>query len=150
MNKSVNKLIPRAIAAVGEVLAEGPAKTQVKKEYNGYVASLGASIAQSGLLPALSFYTDASDDLGDRTPGQRKNKLLKAILYVIDKDGFQEKTLLSYTIKRLDSNFKNDDASYSFANFKADKNKERQISKEIVDATLAIKLALRSFKLKEG
>jgi len=145
MNKEVNDLIPKAIEAIRKNLAEG---SEVEKEYNGYVASLGASIIQSGLLPTLSFYTDVSDVHGKLTPGQRKNKLLKAIFSLIDQDKSESMTLLDYAIMQIDPNFKVDDASYPFSQYKPDKNKERIITRNIVNASLAIKLALRAFKLK--
>ena len=134
--KNLKEQIPLAIEAIKTLLADG---NKVDKEYNGYVSSLGASILQSGLLPTLSFFSDNT---------KKTNKLLKAILYVLDRSAVQRTTLLNYTIKQIDKReeTKPDDPSYSFTRFSHNTSNEKRITKQIMEASVAIKLALRTFK----
>jgi CRISPR-associated protein Cmr5 len=54
-----NELIPKAIKAISTThIADDHGNVQ--KEYKGYIASIGASIVQAGLLPTLAFYQNDS------------------------------------------------------------------------------------------
>ena len=90
------------------------------KEYDGYAASLGPAILNSGLLPALAFYSDT----------EKKNRV--KLLEVIAKTaGYQvgETGLLRYVLDKSDKNPK----------------ELAKLKREILQATAAVKLAMRNF-----
>ena len=72
MKKRIEKLIPDAIKVVGDKLKNKDNK--IPSEYNGYISSFGASIIQSGLVPAVAFYANENSK-----SDQDKYKLLEAI-----------------------------------------------------------------------
>ena len=93
----------------------------IPKEYNGYIAAFGASIIQSGLKPTVAIY----ENKNAQTKSE-KNRLTRMILRIIDPTA-KGQSLLRYIIKHED---------------------EELLKEEIVDAAIAIKLAIRTFKLQ--
>ncbi len=145
--KQINQLIPQALKAIRANLVKTSNPLQVDAEYKGYIASLGAGIIQSGLIPTLSFYSDASKIKNDDelTPHQKKNKLLQAILYVIaGETTAKEQRLLNYVLVEIDKDF--EPQNKNFQQFKFNLTKAKKIEKRILNASIALKLALRSFK----
>ena len=128
--RTVEKLIPWAIEAVSESKMEDEKKKGVvNKAYKGYISSLGAGIIQSGLLPTLAMYKGNEDsDKKKANPG----RLLKAIFYVIKEHHkpveIQGDDLFKYALDAED---------------------QEKVKKEILDASIAIKLAIRTFKLED-
>lgn len=110
MNKRIESFIPKALEAVESL---GISKNgRVPKEYNGYIASFGASVRQAGLLATILFYDNANSNAQeDRT------KVIRA--------------LESITGDKLDKNTKNTPA----------------LRAKVEDAAIALKLALRTYKL---
>jgi CRISPR-associated protein Cmr5 len=143
--KRIAALIPAAINAVKE--SQIPAKETglVPNEYKGYIDTFGASIVQNGLKPAIIFFETAGgkeDESITSDPEKKgiyknRNKLMKAILRVIlhkEKGGLagEPGTLFDYIT----------------AETKAGKA-EKQVRQEVVDAAIAVKLALRTFVFKK-
>jgi len=121
-----NHLIRIAIEAIAkEQIAENGA---YKSQYNGYIASFGAAIIQSGLLPAVIFFENA-----DANSEENKTKVIKALVYVLKehyKLGISTKTFGEYLLQE-------------------DHNTPR-ILEQVNQAAVALKLALRTFKKKEN
>ena len=141
--KRVEKLIPYAMDAIDMHLKikEGDIKGdenssgteikigQVNEAYNGYIASYAAAIIQSGLLAATAMFSD--EKKADRTKGD-KPFLMKTIYEVIKKTkepAPAESRFFDYVHKAVTSG-----NSYL-------------LKREILDASIAIKLALRTFEL---
>ena len=100
----------------------------IQKEYPGYIASFGANIVQCGLLPAVFLYS--------QTDGSGKNKkpllnCIKALVAEDDPAAKQASDLLSYVRKRVN-------------------NGDPFIEKRIKDATVALKLAMRTFPIAKS
>ncbi|MBD3793974.1 MAG: hypothetical protein IE889_07440 [Campylobacterales bacterium] len=110
MNKRIESFIPKALEAIESL---GISKSgRVPKEYNGYIASFGASVRQAGLLATILFYDNANSNAQeDRT------KVIRA--------------LEAITGDKLDKNTKNTPA----------------LRTKVEDAAIALKLALRTYKL---
>ncbi|MEO1054714.1 MAG: type III-B CRISPR module-associated protein Cmr5 [Bacteroidota bacterium] len=124
MKQKIENLIPMAFRAVEDKLATNG---QVSRQYNGYIASFGASVVQSGMMAALVFNHRAES----RSERDRK-ALMDAIFEVIksmEKRTINENRLLDYYKTRL-----------------VDK---RMLKLNIMDAAAAIKLVIRTFKLVE-
>lgn len=128
--RAVEKLIPAAISAI---TSSGMAVNgEVNKAYKGYISSLGAGIIQSGLLPTLAMYkgTEGSDNKKAET-----RNLLKAIYSVVKSKHNPKPT---------------DDNLFNYAlGLSRDSNKRQMVTDEIINASIAVKLAIRTFKLVE-
>ncbi len=125
MKQRVEKYLPYALEAVTETkIAEGN-PLSVSNEYKGYISSFGAAIIQTGLIPAVAFYSVKARAEKDR------NKIPAAILYILKKSGEINEDvndLLKYLVDHHD-----DDLS--------------QIKSKIMDAATAMKLAIRTFHI---
>lgn len=75
MHKRVEKYIPKALEAIVKVKIND--KNTIDSQYNGYIASFGASIRQAGLLATVLFYQDDNGAEKDR------HKIINAIEFII-------------------------------------------------------------------
>jgi CRISPR-associated protein Cmr5 len=126
VQKNIEKLIPFAIEAAEKYLTGEGEPGVIAAEYNGYIASFGASVIQAGLKPALAFNLRESS-------GSHKDRrtLMRALFHIIqqkNKSSIKYKNLLEYVLEEPAA--------------------EKQRKKEIIDATTALKLAIRTFTLK--
>jgi CRISPR-associated protein Cmr5 len=128
--RTVEKLIPAAINAVNDKMAKDG---KVNSAYKGYISSLGAGIIQSGLLPTLAMYKGNEDS--DKKKANT-GCLLNAIFDVI-------RTKPSSTIQDKDDLF-----DYALRASQQQNNRQSVID-EILHASIAIKLAIRTFKLED-
>ena len=143
--KRIDELIPAAIYIIKENDIPDKDSGIVPNEYKGYIDTFGASIVQNGLIPAVIFFETAGgkEDRSITSESEKKgiyknrNKLMKAILQVIlhnEKDTMTEKleTLFEYvTIKKKGG------------------MTEKQVRQKVVEAAIAVKLALRTFAFKK-
>lgn len=123
MKKQVEKYLPAAIDIIVEVEIANE-KLEVENKFNGYFSSLGAAIVQSGLIPALAFFSNENSEAS-----RERAKILKAIykLVVVDEGQIPARALLDYAIKSNDI----------------------KLTSKIIDATVALKLATRTYNLKK-
>lgn len=137
MKERINDLIPKAIIAIKDAkIADN--NNCVQKEFKGYVSSIGASIIQTGLLPTLAFY---HNDSGKKA---KSSWILKCILKIIAPN--QNNTLLiSYVIDSCKPQAQN---SNNIRLGDLDKEKLSLIEEDIMDAVIAIKLALITYKIE--
>jgi len=119
--KHIQKLIPTAIEAAS-ILKEKDGT--ISSEFNGYISSFGASVISAGLLPSIIFYSQK----GDSTERQ---KIITAIETVLKKHDYPNINLL----KKVEELFKSEDKQSEI----------NRLTDKISDATVAIKLAIRTF-----
>jgi CRISPR-associated protein Cmr5 len=98
----------------------------IPSAYNGYISSFGASIIQSGLMPTLALFENENNQ--DKTK-EDKSVLGKHILKILDKR-HEDDSLLRYAI-------------YYQGN-------QAILKQNIIDISIALKLTIRTFKLKKG
>jgi len=98
----------------------------ISSAYSGYIASFGASIVQSGLKPTLAFFENENNE--EKTKESRV-VLNRHILKVLDKSHVDD-SLLRYVI------------TY--------KGNQELLKQNIIDISIALKLAIRTFKLEKG
>ena len=129
MNKRlVEKMIPIAINKIEsravDILKNG---NEISKAFNGYIASFATSIVQAGIRQSVLFYSD----VGAKTR-EKRYKITELIFVVLQDVGLI-------------------DGSYnSLADYVIDTNIDITKAKgDILDAALACKMAIRSFKLVE-
>ena len=112
------------------------------KEYDGYAASFGPAIINSGLLPALSFNTDihkAADQV-------RRYKFLQVIYKVLEptSTSVPNNALMEYTLGKVFSNYSPTARAGEFGTL--DKAALNKLKRRILEASVAVKLAMRNFK----
>jgi CRISPR/Cas system CMR-associated protein Cmr5 small subunit len=132
MNRKIASLIPTAV----DVLSSAFPKEEIPKVYKAYISSLGAALRMSGLLPTLAFYhKDSNLDAADRRADEDRSNVTAWIYSVlkskIDLDGAHQSLF-----------------HYAVALQKA-KNalKLKELEQDIKDASVALKLSIRTFKL---
>jgi len=122
----IEQNIPNAIRILDARFPDG----KIPKVYNGYIAALGAGIVQSGLKATLALYENRqANTIDDR------NCLTRIILEILDPDhGLPQEdgqcpggSLLQYVLDHADE--------------------EERLKERIIDIAVAVKLALRTFKL---
>lgn len=136
MNDKINNLIPIAIDAI-RVSGMANSSDAVQSEYKGYISSMGASIIQAGLLPTLAFNSNSTGKAAD------SKKLLDAIHYILEGPTAGKNNLITYVITTA----KNQNASFPVSVREMDVYKLGNCETDIGDALIALKLALRTFKL---
>ena len=131
MKNRIIKLLPYAENAINQLFNRdrnnqiiNPDNPEIAKEYKGYISSFGAAVMQSGLLPALYFNHQSDNSDKDR------KKLMNVIFDVIK---------IGYNI-----NFNGNLLKYA----KQDNVNLKQLEKQILDAATAVKLVIRTYKLK--
>lgn len=146
MNKKINELIPKALVAIkSSEMADD--SDVVDKEYKGYIASMGASIIQSGLIATLAFYSKNAEG-----SGAKRTHLLDAIFMLIENEREAYKNMLDYVLKNSMSAEDNKIIAGESEKILVSNLADRKIAtfeKRISNALIALKLALRTFKLKK-
>ena len=120
--KNIESYIPKALKVLEEYY---PNKT-IPSAYNGYISSFGASIIQSGLLPTLALFENENNK--DKTKEDR-SVLTKNILKILD-SSYPDDSLLRYVIYH--------------------KGNREILKQNILDISIALKLTIRTFQLKQG
>jgi len=139
MKKIKEKDLANALRAIDTELVENGV---MPKEYDGYASSFGPAIINSGILPALLFNTDIHKPK-DKV---RRFKFLKVIYQVImpTAEKVADNALLEYTLKEAFTN-------YSATARPGDLGTLNKVAlnvakKQILEASVAVKLAMRNFK----
>ncbi len=128
MNKAtVNQEMQQAYEALTEVEIANK-KGEIEKNFRGQISSFGAAITMGSLLPAIAFF---SKDAGSEVA---RSKLPKAILAVLKKRGAEGS---------------NADNLFVYAENMIKKGKEAECKEEILNASVAIKLAMNLYCLVE-
>jgi CRISPR/Cas system CMR-associated protein Cmr5 small subunit len=148
--KRIEKLLPLALQAIRKELVKSDGLS-VREEYDGYVASFAPSVRTANLLPTLSFYTDIhkveekSENKGHDGRDPRRCHVTAAMYRIIKKEIEQEvklDDLLYYALeKTYGSDLRNTPAFPAHS-----KRPPEDLRQEIMDAAIALKLALRNFK----
>lgn len=133
-------MIPAARDAV--IKAGISSHGKVKKAFRGQISSFGAAITMGSLLPAVAFFSDQGSAEVDRS------KLMEAIMRVLqNEDGplgtaakkYESNQLLEFCTKVCNP--------APAGNGETDKFSASQLREAVIDAAIAIKLALNYFKL---
>jgi len=121
MKKRVEEYIEKAIKLIEEDLNKKI--DSLPSAFNGYISSFGAALIQNDLKIAIALFENkSSSKKADAT------YLMKLILRIIEENP-KEDMLLRYVIESKES--------------------EDVLKEKIKDAAIAIKLAIRTFDLKE-
>lgn len=106
--REIEAYIPKAIEAIEDLkIAENG---EVAKQFNGYIASFGASIRQAGLLATVLFYENGNAE-------KEREKVVQAIESIIG-----QRIVINNRV-------------------------DRAIRTKVENAAIALKLAIRTYKL---
>ena len=120
MNKrSVDELIPKAVESLKNAKISNE-KGEISKTFRGQISTFGAAVTNGSLISAVAFFSDKGSSQTDRP------KLLTAIQEMIG-----EKNLFDYVC----------DAH------KQGRSKEAEVKEKILNAAIALKLAMNLYKL---
>lgn len=124
MNKrKVDDMIPFAFDSLKEANIVNK-KGEINKNYRGQISSFGAAIAMGSLAAAVAFFSDKG------SAEVHREYLIKAIESVISKSNGEE----------IDNLYK----------YVVDNKASSKCREEILNASMAIKLAMNLYKLVEG
>jgi CRISPR-associated protein Cmr5 len=94
------------------------------KEFKGYISAFGAAVVMSGLLPAMAFYVNPDSNAQEDRP-----KVIEALAFIMGKNSGLE--LLKHAIDLKVNNKKQFDV----------------LQTDVINAAIALKLMLRTYKL---
>ena len=121
--KKVDELLPASVIILKTVEIANESGI-INKTFRGQISTFGAAIVNGSLLSAIAFFSDKGSSSVDRP------KLIKAIYNLI---------------QPLDTNGN----LFDYVKSKGP-SKEREVKEEIINATIAIKLAMNLYTLKGG
>lgn len=105
------------------------------KAFKGYISSFGAAVIQSGLIPAIIFFENEDNDADADRP-----RIIGALKYIINAKYEQDSTDGTVPASsRIPENC-------SMAQYIMEHRNTDQLLKEITEAAVAMKLALRMYK----
>lgn len=163
MKKIIDSYIPNAVHLIageenGKVVIEkinhriSEDGKEVASEFRGYISSFGASIVQAGLLPTLAFYADQ-----EANSAKDRWKILIVLYRLLEhKDYFQirEKDIgeAANFKKKLKQKEDREKLLHLALKFQEDGNEValRTLKKDIKNAAIALKLALRTYQLTKN
>ena len=137
MKKRIEKMIPLAMNAIENHFKDKDGvMAPIPRTFQGSISSMGASVLQMGLLPTLAVFADTSSGAKD----DQRTQLLMILSEVLAK----------YTPYEDSALFQNM-GSKSACKVAADMNSEKRkrLKSVLLDAAVAVKLSLRTFKLEE-
>lgn len=127
MNKEkVNENMEKAYEAIAKtgICQNGV----IKKTFRGQVSTFGAAVSMGSLLPAIAFFSDNGSSSVER------RKITEAIYMIIKPEAA--------------GNVK-DAALYMYAKQQINDKKEESCKEEILNAAIALKLAMNLYKLEK-
>lgn len=129
--KKVEDYISKAIKEIELIFPECKEKG-LPKELNGYICSFGASIIQSGLIPAVAFY-ERGKTIGLNEVAENRKKLMKIIGKLVYGEMSENNLLIERLVKLK---------SLKLEDYNSKKN-------DVIHSAIAIKLAIRLYKQVE-
>jgi CRISPR-associated protein Cmr5 len=144
MNK-IEKLLPHALEAAKKIITIDDDQLSVPKQFKGYISSFGAGVIQSGLMPTLAFYSDAKKAKGDRS------LLIPALIDILflnepSRTDSKVQDVLDNLEKDENKNLKDTIHLLFEWLLTQDKSNPEKLKKDLMDASIALKLALRTFR----
>ena len=131
MNRRVEKYFPDILKMVNKEFYEEIKGQGIPSEYKGYISTFGAMVIQNGLIPALAYFE--KNDANEKGNRKKIANIVKEFLKVkgdirID----DKKKLCQYLADEVQTK-------------RMSKDKLREIENKVIDVSIALKLALRTF-----
>ena len=128
MKSQVEKFLPAALEAVNRHFMtddQGQPREKIPKQFKGYISSFGAAVIQTGLLPAVAFYSVRG------SAEEERGRVIEAIFYVLRENDIvaNYNNLMQFLV--------------------ANRQRLDYFKPKIMDAATALKLALRTFPIEK-
>lgn len=141
MLRKIEYLIPAALEAVDNVLVGQYGKNSIPSGYQSAISGFGTSLLQMGLLPTLAVYSDT-----DSAAGIKRDLLLKALFAIV----LHTESKLSQSQKRQFPTGENGLVIIGqLLPTVAGLGFQEELKEHLMQAALAFKLAIRTYKLKK-
>lgn len=135
MLRKIEYLIPAALQAIDQTFSDDIQGNGIPSGYQSAVSGFGTTIIQMGLLPTLAVYAD--EDSGS---GIVRKKLIEVLIRIIKHDACK----LPAELKQ-----KLDPHKSPLSTVATDKAMRESLKEHLLQASLAFKLAIRTYKLKK-
>jgi CRISPR-associated protein Cmr5 len=153
MKQRFSKLLPEAVNAIREEFGKKNndgyyvVADPISSEYQGYISSFGASVMQMGLLPTLANFGSQKESGGSVEDKGRLLNILKAVITC-------KASGISPDLKAKITDYKTQgtEAHSLFGaavRISGTDNDLIELQAHLLDAAVATKLAIRTFKLKK-
>lgn len=135
MNKRLEKGIDIILDEIKSDSIEIVRNGKISSQYNGYIASFGASIIQNGLIPAVMLFENSNSN-SEKERSLLMKLILEGLLKLYNKYEEIEKkeTLIEYIVQ----------------NKEKFQEKDINIRKDIETMATAIKLVIRTYELGDN
>lgn len=136
MNRRVEKYFPDILALTEKHFKEEIKGGGIPSVYKSYISTFGAMIVENGLLPALAFF-----EKKDSAAEEKRDKIIDVLREFLENrdvnlKGSKDKTLANLLVDKI-------------KNKTLTKDQLREIESKVIDASIALKLSLRTFLKKE-
>jgi len=143
MNKQINEIIPLAIQELNNqdnnlLKCDKEGKIGIDKRINGYIASLGTAILQSGLFASIAFFDREQKDGEERLKNDLSKTMAKTMAKYFGKEIEKDYKLIDLLLKEYVEN----DEALTAKNLK-------KFQKDLLNLCVGYKLAVRTFYLYE-
>ncbi len=136
MLRKIEYLIPAALQAIDDVLVAKYGLEAIPSGYQSAVSGFGTTVLQMGLLPTLAVYADKDSDADiDR------QKLLEVLIKIVGHQDSRFSAAGKELLNNEDSLLK-DALQPGFP--------QEELKAQLLQASLAFKLAIRTYKLKKS
>lgn len=122
------KHLERALNVAAKLTTNGKIDERMKAD----ISSFGTALLHNGLLPAVALFSDSSTD-----SGRRRVKLLNAVYFVLKPDEVVPSTGIPYNSTLL-----------LIEALSLSGTQRGKLRTDIMDAVIAMKLAIRTFELE--
>lgn len=136
MEKRVERYFPGVLKITEEVFKEEIKKGGIPNEFKGYISSFGSRVLQNGVLPAVAYIEKADSNT---------NREIKKIADVIKLFLKKEYSSINDNDKLVEAIRKLVQKGDSF-----DREKLRIIEGKVIDISIALKLAIRTYLEVKG
>ncbi len=131
MQTKIEHLLPAALDAVDQVLVEKYGRERIPAGYQGAISGFGTSLIQMGLLPTLAVYTDQ-----DSAASIERPLLLKTLFTILKSE--ESRFSAKSSLPAQHDNLLRDVSSGNY---------QKELKTHLMHAALALKLAIRTYKL---
>ncbi|MEE1518169.1 MAG: type III-B CRISPR module-associated protein Cmr5 [Lachnospiraceae bacterium] len=108
---------------------------KINKAYRGQISTFGAAVQMGSLKAAIAFFMKDASGSGKNGQEVHRSKILDAILCILKDMG------------KVDENTK---GLFAYVSNKVSNNEEDACREEIINASIALKLAMNLFELSDG
>jgi len=133
MKKRIEKYFPAAMNAIDTVFPK--TKGEIAKEFQGYISAFGSAVLQMGLMPTLAVHADEGSGAA-----QDKRLLLQVLALTLTHTNGVLSSAAQQSLKGKEKEL------FKIA-VQGNQDLRQELREHLLDAAVAVKLCLRTYKL---